>query len=137
MKRDFQRSVMRIQEAVNILEYVGHDYEQLQTVSDSLVDPRLIQDKSYCLSVMLLSQTAITVARYFESINQLDIKRQMLENKLYTPEIGNKIKRMAEARRTIERNVACYQGLLSYRSNLVLNIVRGVPFENRYFRQEP
>lgn len=134
MRKEFNRSVSRIREAISTMEFVGKDCKDMHQLLSCLKHPCSITDKSYCTVVMLVSQTCLIVSRYHEDINQMDVKRNMLQNKLYTPEIGTKLVRLAQAREKVARNLDCYQQLLTFRCETVANICNNVPFKNRYYR---
>jgi len=134
MRKEFDKSISRIREAINTMEFVGRDCEDMRQLLACLKHPRSISDRSYCTVVMLASHVCVTVSRYYEDLSQIDVKRNMLQNKLYTPEIGGKLTRLQRARDTVERNVGCYRQLLDYRCLAVKSICDNVPFKNRYYR---
>lgn len=134
MRKEFNKSLSRIREAINTMEFVGQDCTQMRELLACLKHPRSINDKSYCTVLMLASSVCVTVSRYYEDISQMDIKLNMLQNKLYTPEIGNKITRIRQAKSKVANNAEAYRGLLDYRCALVRNICNNVPFKNRYYR---
>ena len=134
MRKEFDKSISRIREAINTMEFVNRDCEDMRQLLACLKHPRSVEDRSYCTVLMLASHVCVIVSRYYEDINQMDVKRNMLQNKLYTPEIGNKLGRLQRARDIVERNVETYRQLLTYRCLAVKNICDNVPFKNRYYR---
>lgn len=134
MRKEFDKSISRIREAINTMEFVGRDCTIMRELLACVKHPRSVDDRSYCTVLMLASHACVIVSRYYEDVSQMDVKRNMLQNKLYTPEIGNKLGRLNAARETVVRNVECYQELLAYRCLAVKNICNNVPFKNRYYR---
>ena len=134
MRKEFDKSISRIRQAINTMEFIGKDCTKMQNLLACLKHPRSVEDRSYCTVLMLASHSCVIVSRYYEDISQMDVKCRMLDAKLYTPEIGSRLNALTSARAVVMRNVEYYEQLLTYRCDTVFNICNNIPFKNRYYR---
>lgn len=137
MLRDYRRSVYRIQEAISLMLCAGQDTTEMESLMLALKKPHQVEDKSYCVTVMLCSHTCLSLARYYDGQRALRNKQRVLIDKFKTPEITLKIKDLEHSDLAVASNIENYSRLLSYRIGIIDAIVQNKQTNNRYYRQEP
>lgn len=134
MHKDFARSVARINDAINTMDFVGVECDLVKSFASRLVSPDQVKCKGYIISVTLASYTCLYVSRYLEDLNQIRIKRTLANRK--ATRVHNQIydQRLDDAESKIRDMLACFMLLLEYRIKLVLDLIQDAPVHNRYYR---